>query len=212
MKKKINYPTKRKAADKKECPVCNKLCNARGLKSHLLLAHKLKWAQLTDVNPLLTQVKPKVTRVSNPSILSNSGKKEKKLISDKTDVIQEKVAITQVSPEESVRLRRLPRYSVEQMKDLERPLRTEGLIEVRPEHTTDSNRNLRYCAMANSDFKIKGRVYRVDEIKSGIVPIWFCNTVVLIKAEELLAHFDSVKKKDEWNFLFHEANKETEIR
>lgn len=55
-----------------------------------------------------------------------------------------------------------PRYSVEQMKAMERPVLTEGYVEVRPGLETAENKNIRYCALVDHDNKIKGRLTSLD--------------------------------------------------
>ena len=62
-KTKINYPGTRKLSDKKVCSICNEEFAARGLKSHIRLAHKLK---VTEVTKELTQVSADVTQVTPP--------------------------------------------------------------------------------------------------------------------------------------------------
>lgn len=39
MDKKVNYPSKRKPAEKVYCPLCGKLCAARGVEAHLRMGH-----------------------------------------------------------------------------------------------------------------------------------------------------------------------------
>jgi len=228
-KRKINYPSKRKEAAKKECPVCGKSCDARGLKAHLLLAHKLKWNQVTQVSTELTQVKPEVTskniqitRTRKKSNSSKSKKSKEKPATAKTDFTPEESQITQVSDgqvtlvsptvtqvtEIPTKVAQLPRLSVEQMMAIEHPVRTKGFIEVKPTNPSSGDKGIRYCTLVERDRKIKGRIYRLDEFKSGKVPVWYYNEVVLLDVDYLSTHFDSEIKKCERNRIFLEANKE----
>lgn len=62
-KRKINYPGTRKPSDKKVCSICDEEFAARGLKTHMRLAHELK---VTEVTNALTQVSGDVTQVTQP--------------------------------------------------------------------------------------------------------------------------------------------------
>lgn len=222
-KRKINYPPTRKAAGDKECPICGKVCKARGIKGHLLFKHKLKWEQLIQVSsdtPKVTRVTKNETPSKNKSNSSKSRNPKRQVLSEKDNLTQVSQnsetpamsTVTQVSPIKNTCRDLPPRSSVQQMQAMERPFLTEGLIEVRPEFQTPATKHIRYCTMVGRDQKIKRNVYRIDAFKSGKVSVWWYNEIISIDAKELATHFDSVIKNAEQSRLFHEATKTKEIR
>ena len=116
-----------------------------------------------------------------------------------------------VSVETISRPHDLPRYSVAQMKAMERPILTEGYVEVRPKLETPETTNIRYCALVDRANKIKGRLTSLDELASQKVPVWFYKQVILIDGSTIASHFDFVKKRREWNQCFEKANQNKEV-
>ena len=45
---KINYPSTRKEADRKQCPHCERMIAARGLAAHIRIAHQQKHEPATE--------------------------------------------------------------------------------------------------------------------------------------------------------------------